>query len=45
MIISDPTYEDNIYVKLSDAELRAEYIANVNYKVTLALPKGIIHKI
>lgn len=40
MIISDPTYDKNVYIHRSDAEYRVEHIENVSYKVDLALPKG-----
>jgi hypothetical protein len=39
-IISDPSYEKNIFVHLFDAELRADHISDVSYHITLALAKG-----
>jgi hypothetical protein len=39
-IISDETYEKNIYVQKSDAILRSKFISNVNYTVKLLLLKG-----
>ena len=42
MIISDPTYDSNIYIARVDAEFRAEYVSNVSYHVTYLLPKGKI---
>jgi aminopeptidase N len=40
MIIEDTTYEKNVYVTLDNAKYRASLVDNVNYDVTLALPKG-----
>ena len=42
MIITDPTYEKNIYVKRVDAEFRADIVGEVTYEVSLTLPKGKI---
>lgn len=40
MSFSDPSYETNIYIKKSDADFRSEYVQDVNYDVSLCLPKG-----
>lgn len=40
-IISDPTYESNIYVAQADALFRKEHIQDVSsYQINLALVKG-----
>ena len=39
-ILSDETYEDNVYVQKADTLVRAQYISNVNYIVKLLLLKG-----
>ncbi len=43
MILTDADYESNVYVQKVDAEMRAECVSSVSYKVVLALPKGISH--
>lgn len=40
MIMTDADYESNVYVQKSDAEMRADCVASVSYKVVLALPRG-----
>jgi hypothetical protein len=42
MIITDSTYDQNVYVKQSDARLRNICIENVKYHMTLCLAKGKI---
>jgi len=39
-MISDPSYEANYYIKLTESVFRKEYVTDVEYKVALALPKG-----
>ena len=39
-ILSDPNYEANRYIAKATAVFRKAIISDVNYKVTLALPKG-----
>ena len=43
MILSDSTYESNIYVEQVNAEFRAQYISGVSYNVAFALVKGKIN--
>lgn len=40
MLVSDADYEQNVYVHKVDAEMRADCVAEVSYKVVLCLPKG-----
>lgn len=40
MILSDADYENNVYVRKSDSEMRAECVSSVSYDVTLCFPKG-----
>ena len=39
-VFEDPNYEANLYIAKATAVFRKAIISNVNYKVTLALPKG-----
>lgn len=39
-VFEDPNYEANKYIAKATAEFRKAIVSNVNYKVTLALPKG-----
>ena len=40
MQFADKSYTSNHYVTRANAEFRAKYVENVNYDVTLAIPKG-----
>ena len=39
-MIFDQTYEANHYLTKELAEFRAQYVTNVNYKVSLTMPRG-----
>ena len=39
-VFTDPNYESNLYIQKDTCVFRKALISAVNYKVTLALPKG-----
>ena len=39
-MIFDQTYEANHYLTKELAEFRAQYVTNVNYKVSFTMPRG-----
>jgi len=43
MILTDKTYENNIYVNEAKAIYRKSLISDVKYNLTVAIPKGTFY--